>query len=72
MNSWIPVTEQLPKRWLPHFPEQSEEVLIARRGSFRARAAFYRFDREGWFHPTYSWMELIGVTHWQPLPELPN
>ena len=71
-DSWIPVGQSLPERWLPHFPEQSERILIARRYHRQPEMAFYRFNREGFFHPTYSMLELCGVTHWRLLPPMPK
>ena len=67
---WISVKDRLPERRLPHFPEQSYRVLVAR--GMRPEMSIYRFDYQGWFHPDDSLLELCGVTHWMPLPDPPN
>lgn len=61
MNNWISVSKRLP--------DESGEYLVycyhdIEPGKFVALCAYNHIDKE--------WLDYIGVTHWQPLPEPPS
>jgi hypothetical protein len=60
---WIPVTERLP--------EYCKHVLVYA-GFFQPyiEAGYYCEDRKWRF--TYDDTEIVGVSHWMPLPEPPK
>jgi hypothetical protein len=58
-QQWISVKDRLP--------EDADLVLIAFGGG--VSIACYGGD---WRHPVYPMLPLLSVTHWQPLPKLPE
>ena len=61
---WYPVTERLPAH--------SKEVLVI--NSVEMLVGLYDENLKGWFcgKSRDAWNLIDGVTHWQPLPQLPS
>ena len=58
---WIPVSERLPN--------DGEFVLTYKNGQFEVQE--YEKRRNGWISGGWFW-SLCTVTHWMPMPELPE
>ena len=61
-NGWIPVEQRLP--------EESSDVLIATRSSIVGVGTY--FENIGWVQWYSGGSIAVDVTHWQPLPSLPQ
>ena len=65
VQEWISVTERLPEAG-------SYVVCIAKRNPFsRFMPMVARIDKNGWTNPTTE-QYISEVTHWMPLPEMPE
>ena len=60
-NTWIPCSERLPK--------DEESVLTYKNGIIEVQE--YEKRRNGWVSGGWFW-SAATVTHWMPLPELPE
>lgn len=61
MDNWISVEERLP--------EHEDRVLVACRTKKGAQSINLAYYSDGFWHGQGS---MSGVTHWMPLPDLPE
>ena len=66
LNGWISVKDRLP--------EDDKDVLVYDSGSKEIIMASYNSDYDEWSTPYDYYYDLDNdkITHWQPLPELPE
>ena len=71
MPRWIPVTEK--------YPDTNDDMLVTDGEDYAA--GYYRPDANAWDSTNYGWLEnrpegypcgIRTVTHWMPLPPLPE
>lgn len=64
VQKWIPVTERLPKEWV--------EVLVWSRCGFHETAVYIGIPGKWRITWNHALLEEGTVTHWMPLPKLPE
>lgn len=69
---WISVEERKPKFKYKNDGLQYSEAVIVTDGGYCTSANWMHSTLAGWYGWFHGEEELIGVTHWMPMPQAPK